>query len=195
MVFEVFGFMPRAEVPDVTTYTFGSTIANRTRARSMNPEAWTAYLSKHPHDEQDTYWPLDDVWITSEHVVDDATTVELRGRRLMLPSREQFARHGIELEDPERVHVYELCRFLADVARDDVLAKRDERRAHVPDELIQILVLDEWTHPDLAGSQKPSKVESMRQLARVLETGDVNLYRPTTPPNTHWKHWPEGGTL
>lgn len=31
--------------------------------------------------------------------------------------------------------------------------------------------------------------------SHVLETGDVGLYRPTAPPNTHWKNWPDGGTL
>ena len=32
-------------------------------------------------------------------------------------------------------------------------------------------------------------------LAKVLATGDVHAYRPTSPPNTHWSNWPDGGTL
>ena len=28
-----------------------------------------------------------------------------------------------------------------------------------------------------------------------LRTGDVSLYSPAAPANTHWKNWPEGGTL
>jgi hypothetical protein len=76
-----------------------------------------------------------------------------------------------------------------------VLATPAERHAHVPLELDEILVLDEWTHPDVAGGERPSQLESFQQLALVLETGDISLYRPMTPPNTHWKNWPEGGTL
>jgi len=34
-----------------------------------------------------------------------------------------------------------------------------------------------------------------QQLAKVLETGDVGHYRATKPSNTHWRNWPEGGTL
>ena len=112
-----------------------------------------------------------------------------------MPAREEYCRLGIELEHPDRVGLHELARFLADVARDDVLAAPHERRAHVPLELEEIAVLDEWTHPDVACSEIPSQLESFQQLARVLETGDVSVYRPTTSPNTHWKNWPDGGTL
>jgi hypothetical protein len=49
IVFEVFGFMPRAGVPDVTTYTFSSRIEHRARLADMPPAARTAYLATHPH--------------------------------------------------------------------------------------------------------------------------------------------------
>jgi hypothetical protein len=195
MVIEVFGFNPRGGVPDVATYTFGSRIANREPpANGQDPAQHAAFLERHPHDQYDSYGLTDQDWMDFEDVTDDATHVLLRGREVPIPERTAYARHGIELESPNHVHVFELCRFLAAVVRDDVLATRAERRAHVPEELEQILLLEEWTHPDLA-DQSPSDLESLRQLARVLETGDVSMYRPTTPPNTHWKNWPEGGTL
>ena len=45
------------------------------------------------------------------------------------------------------------------------------------------------------GDIRPSGHRTFQQLARVLETGDISLYKPTDKPNTQWSHWPEGGTL
>jgi Family of unknown function (DUF7003) len=60
----------------------------------------------------------------------------------------------------------------------------------------QLLVLDEWHHPDVVReTERPGTSETFRQLALVLITGDVAQYRLTLEPNTHWRHWPEGGTL
>ncbi len=118
----------------------------------------------------------------------------IRGIPLPLPPREQYAGHGIQLEDDRRIHTYELCRFVADVARDRVLASPEEQRVSVAD-MTKLLQLEEWNHPDLVNEVLPSESECFVQLARVLETGDVAQYRPTEPPNTHWRNWPDGGTL
>jgi hypothetical protein len=62
--------------------------------------------------------------------------------------------------------------------------------------MTRLLQLDEWHHPNVADStQKPSGAEAFQQLARVLATGNVTLYRPTLASNTHWRNWPEGGSL
>lgn len=55
--------------------------------------------------------------------------------------------------------------------------------------------LKEWYHPDCADSELPSNNETFKQIAEVLETGEMELYKPTRKPNNHWKNWPEGGTL
>jgi hypothetical protein len=62
-------------------------------------------------------------------------------------------------------------------------------------EMIQILQLEEWNHPDLARGDRPSGSETFQQLAQTLATGDVGFYRPTGVPNTHWRNWPESGNL
>src|SRR5262249_13552994 len=105
-------------------------------------------------------------------------------------------RYEIELSDPSRVRTFELCRYLAAIAGDRVLATPSEQRASVLPEMEQLIQVDDWNHPDVVDdSQRPSGSETFQQLARVLETGDVSLYRPTLPPNTHWRNWPNGGTL
>jgi hypothetical protein len=62
--------------------------------------------------------------------------------------------------------------------------------------MTRLLQLEEWHHPNVVDTaERPSGSETFVQLARVLETGAVSLYQPTAAPNTHWRHWPEGGTL
>uniref|UniRef100_UPI003B84A6BD DUF7003 family protein n=1 Tax=Cellulophaga omnivescoria TaxID=1888890 RepID=UPI003B84A6BD len=46
-----------------------------------------------------------------------------------------------------------------------------------------------------ADSEIPSKSKTFKQIAKVLETGQAEFYKPTEQPNNHWKNWPDGGTL
>ena len=91
--------------------------------------------------------------------------------------------------------IYELCRYLAVTRRDEVLASSRERRISILPDMEQILQLEEWHHPDVVTGELPSQVESFQNFAAVLVEGDTTLYRPTEEANTHWKHWPDGGTL
>jgi hypothetical protein len=90
----------------------------------------------------------------------------------------------------------ELCRFLAGAQREAVLATRTERRASVPPDVPELLILDDWNHPNVVEvTERPSGSETFQQLAQALVSGDPSEYRPSLPPNTHWSHWPDGGTL
>ena len=124
-----------------------------------------------------------------------ASAVHLRGTLVALPSISDFGIYGIALQNPPRVRTFELCRYFAETRRDAVLATAEERRVSVPPDLKQILQLEEWHHPDVAGGERPSRTKTFQQLAQVLESGDVTLYKPTEPANTHWRNWPEGGLL
>ncbi|TWJ02228.1 hypothetical protein JN11_01200 [Mucilaginibacter frigoritolerans] len=44
-------------------------------------------------------------------------------------------------------------------------------------------------------NNRPSSYETWQQLARVIATGDQSFYKPSLLPNTHWKNWPESGSL
>jgi hypothetical protein len=200
LVFEVFGFSPRAGIPQTSIVTFSNALQSRaSRDQYVSEEAYRAYLRSHPHDESRTVWPCDEGdWIDEEDcefVSPSATHVVLRSQRLALPSEADYTRIGVEHEESGRVTVYELCRALADMQREMVLATRHERRANLPPDLPELLVLEEWNHPDLAASELPSQSATFNQVAAVLGTGDISRYAPTARPNTHWSHWPEGGTL
>jgi hypothetical protein len=201
MVIEVFGFSPRSGLPDTHIYTFASSLYNRDAPEKyVNGEAYDRYLANNPNNDSRFVYPIDvGDWQDDQNdeiVAEDAREVILRGQKQPIPSLDEYAQRGITIENPPRIRVFELCRFLADVARDSVLATAQERRVSVPAEMTQILQLEEWHHPNVVDdNERPSGSVTFQQLAQVLAAGNVGFYRPLRPPNTHWRNWPEGGLL
>ncbi len=199
LVFEIFGHSPRGLAPDLGIWSFGSRLVGRkTPDDYVNEEAYRTYRRVHAHDDAEFFFPVDGDWQDpdeAEMVALDADVVTVRGKDIPIPGRDSFALHGIELVEPDRMRAFEVCRYLADIERDLVLATPEERRTHVPPELEEILVLDEWHHPDTVTGEVASQTASFRSIARVLATGDVDAYDASEPGNTHWSNWPDGGTL
>lgn len=201
LVFETFGFSPRSGSPDVTVTTLASRIIRaKSEADFLTLDAYRNYLQLHPHDEQCFYHPIEDnAWIDTE--IGDlvrlrANALTLRGQRQALPSLADYKEAGVALENTSRPQVYELCRALAHSRREEVLATPNEREANVPEDVVCLLVLDEWYHPDVVDpSALPSSNTTFQQLAIVLESGDPAAYCPAVQPNSHWSNWPEGGAL
>ena len=200
IVIEVFGHSPRAGLPDTNIYTFASTLHNRdTEEKYKSLQAYENYLANNPHNESRFVFPIDSQeWEDAddcEYIAAGATTVIVRGEAVKLPAMEEYEQYGIGLENRPRIHVFELCRFLAGVKREHVLSTSEERRISLLPEMRQILQLEEWNHPNLVGGELPSQSETFQQLAQVVVTGNRDAYRPSQPPNTHWKNWPDGGSL
>lgn len=198
IVIEIFGFSPRAGLPDTHIHTFASRLHDRdARDRYVSDDAYQRYLAHNPHNESRFVHPIaDGDWLDAELVAPGASEVVVRGRAHALPTADDYLNRGIELEDQEEIRVFELCRYLAAIAREDVLATPAERRISVRPEMVQLLQLEEWNHPNVVDdAERPSGSPTFRQLAKVLETGDAREYRPTAPPNTHWSNWPDGGSL
>ena len=201
LVIEVFGFSPRAGLPDTHISTFASRLHDRKPVDDfVTPEAHRQYLENNPHNESRFIHPIDEgPWQDSEDlevVANGASKVMIRGKPVPLPTPQQYREHAIDLEQSPNVFVYEACRYFAAIQREFIFGTQTERRANVPPELNQILQLEEWNHPDVVdGISRPSGSETFQQLAAVLSSGDAQLYSPTMLPNTHWQNWPEGGTL
>lgn len=197
IVLEVFGYSPRAGLPDIAVQTFASRPHDRNPSSTYGSrDAHGLYLAAHAHDEMRNFSPIaDGAWVDDEHVAATASEIVLRGAPTVLPSPSTYASIGINLLDPPSVHVFELCRYLAETQRARVLATEPERRVSVAPGLRQILVLDEWHHPDLVSGERPSDTEAFRQLAQVAATADPTCYVPSEPANTHWSNWPDGGSL
>ena len=201
IVIETFGFSPREGFPSLTVQTLGSRICNRKSPESyVTTEAYERYLATNPCNEFRSEYPFDEsAWLDpddDELVAEAATHAPLRGIRFAMPQLPAYAALGIELVGAPRVHVFEFCRAAAELRREDVLATPDERRFNVPPDFKELLVLDEWNHPNVVlDTERPSRSESFRQIARVLVSGDSEHYRASASPNTHWSNWPDGGTL
>src|SRR4051794_26254184 len=61
-----------------------------------------------------------------EFVAEHANEVVVRGQALPVPALDAYARHGVAIEQPPRVQVFELFRLLADSVREQVLATPQE---------------------------------------------------------------------
>jgi hypothetical protein len=44
-------------------------------------------------------------------------------------------------------------------------------------------------------NSRPGSYETWQLVAKVLVTGNPSLYKPTLPPTSHWKNWPEAGSM
>jgi hypothetical protein len=194
---EVFGFSPRAGVPDLCIDTFASSLTNRKEPKDYGAvEAWRAYLARQPNNESLFINPIEgEDWIHEEKLAEGVRHVLLRDRLVSIPPLDAYQQMGIEHQVGSAPKVYEFCRWLVATQRDQVLATDAEQRHHLADSLIKIMQLDDWHHPDIVGGEVPSNSETFRQLAEVLVSGDLSHYKPSEPPNTHWSNWPDGGTL
>lgn len=200
LVIEIFGFSPRSGLPDTHIYTFASTLV---RAQSVNDfvskQAYETYLANNEHNESTFIYPLEEgSWLNvndSELLAAGVCPVTVRRQRMGTPLLREYEEHGITLQDPPNVYVFEFCRLLAESARDKVLATADERRKCIPAELVQIMQLEKWNHPDVGNGELPSSNATFKSLAEILAYGNVVEYQPYEASNTHWKYWPEGGSL
>ncbi|SFW34707.1 DUF7003 family protein [Chitinophaga sancti] len=106
-----------------------------------------------------------------------------------------YESRNVVLEDPPAIMIYEFLRASLPELKDELLSTEEELRNSFNQDLPLLLRLDEWCHPDLVEEEIPSKNETFRMIAALLETGDVSLYQPTKEPNNHWSNWPGGGSL
>ena len=191
MTIEVFGFSRRSGEPEVRVFTSGSNLVNRPgREDFYNDHAWHQHLVNHPHDETRFVFPIESgSWQDGELVASGAGEVVVRGNYVSIPSRQEYKEAEIQPEDPDRIQVYELCRYLAATRRDLVLCTPEELVVNLPPGLNLVLKLDEWHHPDLSSGETASSTETFRQVAEVLATGNLSAYHPRESPNTPWKNW------
>ena len=113
----------------------------------------------------------------------------------LIHDRSIYNSNGIILEDENKINAFEFLRLLSVNEFEKLIATEIEIRKNIPTDLPKIMELEDWFHPDLADNELPSNNETFIQISKVLETGNLNLYKPTKEPNTHWKNWPDGGTL
>jgi hypothetical protein len=142
--------------------------------------------------EDDEYWEDQYEW----NIRPEARALCVRGQRIAFDtSAEALAQRGLELVYPPNIDPVVVLRSLLPEHRELLLATEEELDARNPTNLPLFMRLDQWFHPDLAAGDLPSDCETFQLLAKAIASGDSAVYRPTCASNTHWRNWPEGGTL
>jgi hypothetical protein len=153
--------------------------------------------------EKETVKPDSETWIVRSQTINIGFT------------RQELIKNEIEMDTArEDIGIEAVARLAAKRHPNLFRATDEELYRAIPGDLKKILVLDEWYHKDfyllpmedeVADYKKqnkeiwlkdrPSSYETGRQLAKVLVSGDTSFYKPTVKANTHWKNWPESGSL
>lgn len=197
IVIEIFGFSPRSGVPDLQICTFASQLANRKESREYVSEtAYANYLKNNPNNEMRFVYPIhNEEWMDPENpeLLVERGVCLLRKEKIDLPTRSQYEMCGIKLE-LDSPQVFEFCRYLAFHNRHLVLATDFELRHNVGPAFEKVIQLEDWQHPDVTAGEKPSESSTFRQLAQLLSF-ERKSFSNWGQGNTHWKNWPEGGTL
>ena len=190
MIVEVLGvYVPKVSGCDVfqnCLHIFGSHLSRKPGTANDDFLFPIDSLSDDPLFEDECEW----------YVRPQCRVLGIRGHRIALElSTEALAQHGLELLDPPNVDPVVVMRSLLPEQRLLLLASPEELAARNKDDLPLFITLDEWFHPDLAAGDLPSGCETFQMLAAAISSGDAAVYRPTCKPNTHWRNWPDGGTL
>lgn len=198
IVIEVFGFSPRSGDPDVQIYTFSSNLYERDSSEKyVSEEAYINYLENNPFNESRFIYPINNSdWIDNEKQgsLNLSGACLLRGKEISLPPISGYEKSGIELEEDDPL-TFEFCRFLAENYRELVLCTQEELRVSVLPSMDLLLQLDDWEHPDISDGDLPSSSEDFKNIANALEKGSFESFKASGKRNTHWRNWPEAGTL
>ncbi|WP_298906135.1 hypothetical protein [uncultured Nostoc sp.] len=91
---------------------------------------------------------------------------------------------------------FDLLVHLLPEYRSKMLATENELQLIASNDLLQVIQLDNWHHPDVFGWNyqadrhfQPSDAKSMQMIAKVLVTGNSNFYNPCEESNVDWRKW------
>jgi hypothetical protein len=198
IVIEVFGFSPRSGDPDVQIYTFSSNLYERySLEKYVSEDAYRNYLENNPFNESRFIYPIDNSeWVDEEDQENLSINgiCLLRGKEISFPPISHYEQLGINLEEDVPL-TFEFCRFLAENYRELVLSTQKELRVSVLPSMDLLLQLDDWEHPDISDGELPSSSEDFIQIANALAKGSFESFKASGKKNTHWRNWPEAGTL
>lgn len=197
VVFEVFGFSPRAGIPTTAIISIGEGLIENDSANDfVTPEAFEAFRKANPFWRQDFVDPfMGDDWIDQdrgETMRPETVTINLLSKSVAAPSLSLLEKIDAEGGIGEPLHLANVARALATWHRKSVLCQ--DARVRVPEHWTHLLQLDEWRHPNLVIGEVPSAVPTFQSIAKVIAHRDPSIYL-AEEPNSHWSNWLEGGTL
>jgi hypothetical protein len=107
----------------------------------------------------------------------------------VLVDRTKYVEKGVELQYPNKIMCWEFLRGNTPEISKFFWLKKDEIAQKIPADLPKIKTIKSWQHPNLMMEEKPSDTLTFKQIAKVLETGDLSHLKKNELVNTHWKNW------
>jgi hypothetical protein len=105
---------------------------------------------------------------------------------------------------------YSLIRYMDDEYPKIFRATDKELRTCLPEDLPQLIQIDEWHHEaytkykkmtsptnyhyEVMG-KKPNDYETYKMIADILVSRDTTKWKPTLKPNNNWRNWPNAGHM
>ena len=189
-VFEKTGYDDRAGWIILETLSFGNCLINR---------GGSAPLGEFEGNLQFFYLVATDVVCDRFETVDpSAQIITIRNKPLAIEhDPEVYLKKDITLGNGEDIGIVSLTRFLDENNPEIFRATEDELRTMIPDDLPEIMVIDEWHHKSVYDSDGRNMInqETYQLIAEVLASLDASKWQPKLKPNNNWRNWPEAGSL
>ncbi len=192
IVFEKSGFSNRAGRLEIELHYYGNCLSNLDRAglddRFVCNGKFIELLKVDDicHNSEGEYELLNPV----------IKQVEINGETIQIcHDINKYKELGIEAYR-SKPGIEDFVRYVWETQKDALLAKEKDLRTCLPDDLPILGVIDEWYHDEqIPYEAKPSDFETYQLIADVVAEGDLNLFKPSLPPNNHWRSWPESGGI
>lgn len=126
----------------------------------------------------------------------NAKSINIRGQEIpVVTEYKHYRSKGIEFEHDGKITPWEFMRSLIPEYSNYFWWNKTEISTKIPSDLPVFMTLTNWHHPNLLMQEKPSDTQTFQQLADVIVSGDIKMYKTNESHNTHWTNWPEGGKL
>jgi hypothetical protein len=127
-----------------------------------------------------------------------AKYVIVRGHKVTIEHNEKkYAHLGIKprnFDNPRNLVSFEgLVRYLSETEPLIINATKGDIKAHLPGDLPEILTIDKFHFESIYNKNSfPSTQETYQLIAKILVTGNPDLWKPKSKPNNHWSNWESG---
>jgi hypothetical protein len=150
-----------------------------------------------------------------ELVSKDKTKIKVRDSFLAIEQdSSKYIAKGImprDYDNPKGLFdFYSLIRYLEEEHPDVFRATDKELRMCIPEDLPQLMHIDNWHHEtyskyrlrysetdyrDEVDGKKPGDYETYKMIADILVSRDTTKWKPTLRPNNNWRNWPGAGHM
>ncbi len=199
IVFEINAYNNRGFCIQKTHTYFGNCLENLDRAGLDN-----FFICNTKDFDLSTHIKLSEIEGDFETVSETATTIKIRGEEFPIEHNlsTYFLNHipwrKYDISN-KTIDFPSLTRMLNLQHPDVFNSTAEELRTSIPNDLPQIMTINEWYHTDCyrangyeATIPRARDNETFQLIAKVLVSKDTSVFKPTLKPNSHWSNWNSG---